>query len=161
MTARVLCADKGGGRGHVGGDFFARVCAQNYSAVKFIAPIWGPIPIPSPALGPTGVWKGNIRRSCRSMTSLPRFRSGRWTNHVYVKWIPRFFPPWVSSKLLVWLYPTYLACHPLRVKMEKNASVDLGSAYCDYPSFTSTNKPVDYPLDHTCRYPLQNLQIWH
>ena len=33
--------------GHAGGKKNARVCAQNYSGVKFIAPTQGPIPNPS------------------------------------------------------------------------------------------------------------------
>ena len=43
----------------------------------------------------------------------------------------------------------------------ENVSIACGSSYCDYPSFDYPNEPGSYPLAYTCRYPRQNIQIWH
>ena len=144
---------------------FARVCARNYSGMKFILPSQSPIPSPSPASGYAGVWEGELWRWCGNTTLWPRLKSRSWTNHVCVKWVPCFFPPWVDSKSWVRLEPPFWACYTQRGQTEKNVFVDRGSAYHDYPYFDSTNDQGAYPLAHTCRYPCQRLKIrrwwWH
>ena len=124
-------------RGEGGGTLvkkcFVRVCERNYSGAKFIAPIRGLILNPSLATGTAGEWEGKLRGSCRSMTSRPQLRSGRWPTHVRVKWFPWVFPPWVDSNLQVQQEPTSQACHLLIGKTEKSVSIAHGSAYHDYP----------------------------
>ena len=42
---------------------------------------------------------------------------------------------------------------------EKNISVSHGNAYHAYLYFPYTKNPGTYPLDHTCRYLCQRLQV--
>ena len=68
---RAQCENEGGGEGGVilVAKRCMRVCAQNYSGARFIAPSRGPIPNPSPDPGPAGDWGGDFRGSCGNMIS--------------------------------------------------------------------------------------------
>ena len=47
--AHAIHGKGGGGRGHVGGNLFVRVCARNYSGAQFIAPMvlqWKKVQLP-------------------------------------------------------------------------------------------------------------------
>ena len=158
MTAHAQCAGEGGGRGHIGGIFLARVCARNYSGAKFIAPSRGPILSPSPSPSHAGDWEVILRGSCVSTSSRALLWSGRWHNHIHVKWVPQFFPACVDSNLRVQLDPPSRSCHPMRGEKEKNVSVTCCSAYHACPYFPSTKAPLVYPLDHTFKYPCQHLK---
>ena len=46
-----------------------RVCAQNHSGAQFIVPSQGPITGTSTVTGTAGYWEGELRGSCRIMTS--------------------------------------------------------------------------------------------
>ena len=86
MIPCAQCAYKGGvGWGHADGDCFTRVCMQNYSGSKFIAPSQVPILGTSTAPCTTGKWGDKLHGSCGSTTSQPQLISGYWLNHILVK----------------------------------------------------------------------------
>ena len=96
----------------------------------------------------------------RSNTSQLWLQSGHWTSHVCVKGVPRVFPPWVDSNLVIKLGPPSQACHPLRGKLEKNNFVVHESAYHVYLYFPSSIEPGSVPLVPSCGCLRPSLQIW-
>ena len=75
------------------GEYFTRVCTQNYSDAQFNARIQGLISGLSLVPGSSGKWVDDLYRSCESMTSWPQLWYSLWNIHVRTKAVTQVFPP--------------------------------------------------------------------
>ena len=138
---------------------FLRACEQNYYGARSIAPIQGPILVPSPVTGPVRDQGENLHGSYESTTLRPQLWSGCWSNRILVKGAPWVFC-YESTQICEYDY-WLLSKHDLywEGKVEKGFRCSCQSLSC-YLSFTSTNNTGAYQLVPSCKCLRLSLQIW-